>query len=99
MADVRKLINMLDRLHRKVMETVPPRAHAWWHLLDDLDRLRGLKHHAESKIEKAHQDGHRVDLLFRGVNDIQKKIEGSLRYQHTMVKAEMRVLQEKVKAQ
>jgi len=79
------------------METVPPKAHAWWHLLEDLDRFRGLKHHSESKIEKSHQDGRRVDLLFWGVNDVEKKIVASLRYQHTMAKPDMKMLQAKVK--
>jgi len=97
MTELRRLVGMLDRLWRRIMETVPPKAHAWWHLLEDLERLRGLKHHSESKIEKAHQDGRRIDLLFRGVNDVEKKIIASLRYQHTMVKPDMKMLQAKVK--
>mgnify|MGYP000204837613 CR=1 FL=1 len=75
MANVRKLVCLLDRLWRQMFETVPPKAHAWWHLIDDLERLRGLKHHQESKIEVSHQVGKPVDLLFRAVNDIEKKID------------------------
>jgi len=83
MLNVRKLVDLLDRLWRRLFETVPPKAHAWQHLVVDLERLRGLKHHSESKIEVSHQIGRKIDLLFRSVNDIEKKIECSLRHQHT----------------
>jgi len=65
--------------------------------LEDLERLRGLKHYQESKIEVAHQVGKRVDLMFCAVNDTEKKIECSLRFQHTMEKASMRLIQEEAK--
>ena len=97
MAKVRTLINILDRLWRRLLPAVPPKAHALWHLLDDLGRLRGLKHHSESKIEVAHQVGRKVDLSFRSVNDIDKKIECSLRHQHTMGKASMQLTQAELK--
>lgn len=97
MADVRKLVGMLDRLWRRLFQTVPPKAHAWWHLLVDLERLRGLKSHQESKIEVAHQVGKKIDLLFRAVNDINKKIDASLAHQHTMNKASMQMIQATVK--
>ena len=97
MIDVNKLVDMLDRLWRKLFHTVPPKAHAWWHLLQDLERFRGLKHHSESKIEKAHQTGRKIDLLFRAVNDIDKKIESSFRHQHTAAKPSMQVVQRTVK--
>ena len=97
MVDVRKLVNLLDRLCRRIFETVPPKAHAWQHLLVDLDRLRGLKHHSESKIERAHQVGRRIDLMFRGVHDVDKKIDCSLTFQHTDVKPSMTMVQQSVK--
>ena len=74
-----------------------PKAHAWWHLLDDLERLRGLKYHQESKIEVSHQVGRRIDLLFHAVNDVEKKIECSLKYQHTSAKPSMLKIQSDVK--
>jgi len=97
MKDVTKLVGMLDRLWRQMFQTVPPKAHAMWHLLEDLERFRGLKCHQESKIERAHQIGKRIDLLFRVVNDIDKKIDCTMRHQHTADKASMKVIQETVK--
>jgi len=95
--EVRRLVETIDRLWRKLMPTVPPKAHAWWHLLDDLERLRGLKHHSESKIEVAHQVGRRIDLLFRSVNDMTKKIECGMRFQYTSEKASLQSIQADVK--
>jgi len=96
MIDVRLLVEKLDRLWRRMFANVPPKAHAWWHLLDDLDRLRGSKHHSESKIEMAHQVGKWIDLLFRAVNDMEKKIQCSFRHQHAMLKASMGLIQKTV---
>jgi len=80
MDEVRTLVRLLDNLWRRMFSTVPPpKAHAWWHLVDNLERFRGPKHHQESKIEVSHQVGKRVDLLFWAVNDIDKKIDCSLR--------------------
>jgi len=87
---------LLDRLWRRLFDTVPPKAHAWWHLVEDLERFRGLKHHQESKIEVSHQVGRKIDLLFRSVNDREKKIECSLRHQHTMDKPSMKLIQSEV---
>lgn len=50
MDNVRKLVGMLDRLWRRLLTTVRPKAHAWHHLVQDLERFRGLKHNQESKI-------------------------------------------------
>ena len=97
MDEVRKLVAMLDRLWRRMFETVPPKAHAWWHLLVDLERLRGLKHHQESKIEVSHQVGRKIDLLFRSINDIEKKIDCSLKQQCSQAKPSMQLIQEEVK--
>ena len=97
MNNVRKLVALLDRLWRRLHDTVPPKAHAWWHLVADLDRLRGLKHHQESKIEVSHQIGRKIDLLFRSVNDTEKKIDASLRYLHTSDDQSMKKVQETVK--
>jgi len=80
-----------------MFKTVPPKAHAMWHLLNDLERFRGMKYHQESKIEEAHQIGKRIDLLFRAVNDIDKKIDCTMRHQHTGDKASMKVIQAAVK--
>jgi len=57
-----------------------------------------LKNHQESKIEVSHQVGRKIDLLFRVVNDIEKKIDSSLTHQHTMAKPELQMLQNKVAA-
>ena len=97
MKDVRSLVGKLDRLWRRMFPTVPPKAHAWHHLLVDLDRLRGLMHHQESKIKVSHQVGRRIDLLFRSVNDVNKKIDCSL-LQHTMEKSSMQQIQKDVAA-
>ena len=98
MANVRKLVGCLDRLWRRLFKNVPLKTHGWGHLVVDLERFRGLKHHQESKIEVAHQVGRKIDLLFRAVNDIEKKIDSSLSHQHTMAKPEVQLLQGKVAA-
>jgi len=97
MKEVQTLVPKLDDLWRRLMNAIPPKAHSWWHLLDDLERQRGLKHHAESKMEKSHQIGRHVYLTFRAVNDVDKRIDSSLRCQHTMSKASMQVIQSEVK--
>jgi len=97
MADVRVLIDKLDCLWREMFETVPPKAHAWQHLVDDLERFRGLKHHQESKTEVSHQIGRRIDLIFRSANDIDKKIDCSMRHQCMAEKASMKEIQAKAK--
>jgi len=45
----------------------------------------------------SHQIGRRIDLLFRSINDVEKKIDCSLRYQHTMVKSSMLMMQSDAK--
>ena len=64
----------------------------------DLERFCGLRHHQESKIEVAHQVGRKIDLLFRAVNDMEKKIDSSLSHHHTMAKPEVQMLQGTVAA-
>ena len=97
MVDVRRLVDVLDRLWRRLFQTAPPKAHAWQHLVVDLERLRGLKHHSESKIEVSHQIRKKIDLLFRSVNDIEKKIECSQVHHHTQQDPAMKKIQQTVK--
>ena len=49
------------------MQNVPPKVHMWQHLIDDLERTRGMLKLQESKIEVAHQDGRKADLRFRAM--------------------------------
>lgn len=76
---------------------MPPKAHAWKHPVEDLERFRGLKHHQESKIEVSHQVGRWIGLAFRATNDIDKKIDCSLHHQNTAGKASMKKIQSKAK--
>jgi hypothetical protein len=96
MDSVRKLVPMMDRLWRKMSTTVPVKAHMWFHLVNDLDRLRGMKNHHESKIEVAHQVGRKTDLLFRSVTDINKKIDCGLKFQATLDDPEIKQIKQEV---
>jgi hypothetical protein len=79
---IRQLVPKMERLWRKISKNMPPKVHAWHHLVEDLDRLRGMKYHQESKIEVAHQTGKKTDLRFRAMaGSIQKKIKCTTKYQ------------------
>jgi hypothetical protein len=68
------------------------------HLIEDLSRLRGMKHHQESKIEVAHQIGVKTELRFRAMaGSIEKKIKASLKFQANMTDAATRAKQEEVR--
>lgn len=86
MEDIRRLVGMMDRLFRKLCRNVPPKVQGWQHLLEDLEKLRGMKWHQEAKIELAHQDGRRkTDLRFRAMKEnVKKKIKYALQYQANM---------------
>ena len=55
MVDVRKCVDRLTDLWLKIMPTVPVKVHSWQHLVEDLERLRGLKEYDDSGIEVYHQ--------------------------------------------
>ena len=97
MANVRKLGKLLDNLFRKLSRNVPPKVHVWQHLIEDLERLRGMKYHQESKIEAAHQHGVKADMRFRAMaGSIEKKMTASLKYQANMTDPATRAKQEEV---
>ena len=47
-------LDKMDRLWRKLSHNVPPKVHAWQHLKQDLTRLRGMKYHQETPVERVH---------------------------------------------
>jgi hypothetical protein len=97
MVDIRKLGTLLDNLWRKLSRNVPPKVHVWRHLIEDINRLRGMKYHQESKLETAHQDGVKADLRFRAMaGSITKKIKASLKYQANMAAPAIRAKQEEI---
>ncbi|CAB9523753.1 expressed unknown protein [Seminavis robusta] len=74
MASIRDvLVPRLVRLFRKMSKTLPPKIHMLAHLVEDLERFRGMKFHHESKIEVAHQIGKRIDYRFRSMAATKEK--------------------------
>jgi len=95
-----KLVPYMDRLWRKLSRNVQPKVHAWQHLVQDLDRLRGMKHHQEAKIEIAHQIGKRTELRFRALaGSIDKKIKCAMKYQANLHDPATRAMQELVRVE
>jgi len=93
-----KLVPYMDRLWRKLSRNVQPKVHAWQHLVQDLDRLRGMKHHQEAKIEIAHQIGKRTELRFRALaGSIDKKIKCAMKHQANLDDPATRAMQEVVR--
>ncbi|CAB9516298.1 hypothetical protein SEMRO_773_G200450.1 [Seminavis robusta] len=99
MLEVWSVISKLDRLWRKLSVNTPPKVHSWQHLGDNLERLRGMLYHQESKIEVAHQVGKATDLRFRALGgNIERKIACSLQYQANLADPQVKSAQEEVRA-
>ena len=93
-----KLVPAMDRLWRKLNKNVPPKVHAWQHLVHYLEALRGMKYHQESKIEVAHRIGKETELQFRSLaGSIKKKIKCALKYQANLMDEATKARQEEVK--
>ena len=74
-------IDKMDHLWRKLSHNVPPMVHAWQHLKQDLRRLRGMKYHQESPVERAHQIGERSNQRFRALaGSTERKIQNELKW-------------------
>lgn len=101
MVGIRKLVSRMDTLWRKLAINVPPKVHAWWHLLKWLERLRGLKSHLENKIEVAHQVGKQTELRFRSMAAacVDRKIKASMKYQANKLDPKMLARQQEIRDQ
>jgi hypothetical protein len=94
-----KLVPYMDRLWRKLSRNVPPKVHVWQHLLEDLERFRGLKYHQESKIEVAHQVGKDTDQRFRSLaGSVERKIKCAMKYQANLSDPKTKAKQAEVHA-
>jgi hypothetical protein len=97
LTDIRKVAGLLDRLWRKLSRNVPPKVHAWQHLVNDLEKLRGMKYHQEAKLETAHQDGVKTELRFRAMaGSLEKKIKATVKYQANMTDPATKARQEEI---
>ena len=85
--DAKKAIKLATRMWQRLMPTIPMKVHAWQHLMDDLEKYRGLKSHHEQEIERAHQDGKKHERRFASLRDFKKKTEAGLRLNLTAVSA------------
>jgi hypothetical protein len=85
--DAKRAIKLATSLWKNLMPTVPMKVHAWQHLMDDLEKYRGLKSHHEQEIERAHQDGKKHERRFASLRDFKKKTEAGLRLNLTAVSA------------
>ena len=65
------------------MPTIPMKVHAWSHMLEDLHKYRGMKHHNEEPIERQHQEGRRHDSRLRALRDFETKTMSILRQSAT----------------
>lgn len=91
------LVCRMDCLFWKLSRTIPPKVHMRWHLVDDLERLRGMKHHQESKLEVAHQKGVCVDSRFRSMAGNTRKIVAIAKYEANMDDPATFAVQEQVR--
>ena len=96
----KKVVGMADRLWRRLHRNTPPKVHMWQHLIEDLERFRGLKFHNESPIEVAHQTSMKTDTRYKalaGGRSINKKIGCVSQYEANL--KDPRVLAEQARIQ
>ena len=80
--NIKILVPRMDRLWRKLAKNTPPKVHMWRHLVEDLERLRGMKYHNESKVEVAHQIGRQTESRFRAMaGSVKRKIKAAMQFQ------------------
>ena len=100
MVEIKDLVDKMDRLWRKLAKNVPPKVHTWHHLVQALDRFRGLKFHNESKIEVAHQVGKRTALRFRSLaGGLDRMMESTTQFQANINDPAMKARQIEVNEQ
>ena len=95
--DVFLLVEKMDRLWRRIARNTPPKVHVWHHLARDLNRLRGLKNHNESKIEVSHQVGKQTELWYQALaaNGL-KKVNATMQYQANLDDSKLKERQAEV---
>lgn len=71
--NAKQIVVLFHKIWRCMFPSVPPKTHMWVHLLEHLDRTRGLKFHTESPVEVEHQTGKRDERRF-GNRDRAKKV-------------------------
>jgi len=76
----------------------PVKAHVWFHLLEDLRRLRGMKYHHESKVELVHQWGMAEDSRSRGMGNPEAKFKTNMQYRANCNQPVIQSIQADVKA-
>ena len=91
------LLPRLDTLFRKLSRNTPPKVHMWQHLVEDLDRTRGLLKHHENKLEAQHQTGDRIAFQFRRFGaKKEKRVECEMRYQAQLEDPKVKAIQAEV---
>ena len=68
------------------------KVHCWVHLIEDLHRLRGMKHHNEHGVERLHQAGMRHAKRLACLRDFETKTDNILRHTATAAAPEVRAM-------
>jgi soluble cytochrome b562 len=79
MVDVQKCVDRLTALWKKLMPTIPVKVHSWQHLVEDLERLRGMKEYDDSGIEVYHQVMKKHHRRVGNLGNFEKKINSILK--------------------
>jgi hypothetical protein len=89
MVDVQTCVDKLTTLWKRLMPTCPVKVHAWQHLVEDLERLRGLKEYDDSNIEVYHQVMKKHNRRVGNLGDFQKKTKSILKSEATSGKRQV----------
>jgi hypothetical protein len=98
MVDVRKCVDRLTKLWLKLMPTVPVKVHSWQHLVEDLERLRGMKEYDDSGIEVYHQVMKKHHRRVGNLGNFEKKIKSILKSEATSGKRQVQEAEAMVEA-
>ena len=77
LSEAERINQVFQEMWRKLCKSVPPKTHSWYHLLDNLKMLRGMKYHNESPCEVEHQIGKGMEQRF-SMRDVEKSIHSIL---------------------
>jgi hypothetical protein len=89
---------LLTDLWLKLMPTVPVKVHSWQHLVEDLERLRGMKEYDDSGIEVYHQVMKKHHRRVGNLGNFEKKINSILKAEATSGKRQVQEAEAMVEA-
>ncbi len=97
MAVAKKVVALFNKMWRLMFKMVPPKTHMWEHLLENLERTRGMKFHNENPGEQEHQIAVALEKQF-GNRNTEKKINSQLQARANKLNPKVQARQREVAA-